>query len=165
MTRMRLNDYDYRNDGYYFITIVTRNRMPCLSKIKSGKVELLQAGLIVRDELINTDNLRRDVFIDEYIIMPDHIHFILILSAMDSIPHHANKKILQNYYSAISPESGSVSTIVRIFKAAVTRKCRTDGLTGFSWQRGFYDRIIRDQNELNAFRNYIVLNPERVVMK
>lgn len=152
MTRMRLKNYDYRNDGYYFITIVTKHRHPYFAAAEGDKIELTQAGIITREELINTADLRSNVFIDKYIIMPDHIHFILILSGRYISPVVVNERDRQNYYSALSPQSGSVPVIVRLFKAAVTRRCRESGLNDFSWQPGFYDRIIRDQRELNAYR-------------
>ncbi|HPS56630.1 MAG TPA: transposase [Spirochaetota bacterium] len=162
MTRMRLKNYDYRNEGHYFITIVTKNRAPYFARVEPGKLELTQVGIIAREELINTANLRGNVFIDEYVVMPDHIHFILILSGTYISPFVVNERDRNNFYSALSPESGSVSVIVRLFKAAVTRRCRESGLNEFSWQPGFYDRIIRDQGELNAYRRYIATNPERI---
>lgn len=135
---------------------------PYFATIQPDKIELTQAGIIAREELINTAALRGNVFIDEYIFMPYHIHFILIISGIYISPYRLNERDRQNHYSSLSPASGSVSVIVRLFKAAVTRRCRKFGLHEFSWQPGFYDRIIRDQGELNAVRRYITTNPERI---
>lgn len=159
---MRLKNYDYRIEGYYFITIVTKNRAPYFAKTDPDKFELTQAGIIAREELFNTAGLRSNVYIDKHIIMPDHVHFILLLSGTYISPVVLNERDRQNYYSTLSPHSGSVPVIVRSFKAAVTRKCRESGLNDFSWQPGFYDRIIRDQHELNAYRRYIATNPARI---
>jgi len=136
--------------------------VPYFAAVQPDRIELTQAGIIAGEELINTAKLRSNVFIDEYVVMPDHIHFILIVSGTYNSPSTLNERDPNNFYSALSPESGSVSVIVRLFKAAVTRRCRKAGLNEFSWQPGFYDRVIRDQDELNAFRRYIKTNLERI---
>lgn len=81
---MRLKYYDYRNAGYYFITAVTRNREHSFGKIESLEMILYASGNIAVDELLKCAELRENVFIDEYIVMPDHVHFILILTGSDS---------------------------------------------------------------------------------
>ena len=64
-----------------------------------------------------------------------------------------------NFYSKISPNKNTLSVIIRTFKAAVTRQCRLNGHEHLKWQRSFYDRIVRNDDELNRIREYIHYNP------
>ncbi len=64
-----------------------------------------------------------------------------------------------NPFSSMSPPRGSLAVIVRTYKAAVTTECRRTGHAGFAWQRGYYERIIRDDAELDRIRQYILDNP------
>lgn len=64
-------------------------------------------------------------------------------------------------FSAISPRAGTLSVIVRTYKAAVTTACRAQGLSVFQWQRGFYEHVVRKARELDALRRYVRLNPQR----
>jgi len=156
---MRLKQYDYRIAGYYFITAVTGKREPHFGEIESLTMKLSEYGNIAADELVRCSELRENVFIDEYIIMPDHVHFILIISK--STEELENSIPGDDYFSAISPKSGSLSAVVRSYKSAVTKRCHETGLDSFTWQRGFYDRIIRNQIELDSMREYIIRNPIR----
>ncbi len=65
------------------------------------------------------------------------------------------------WHSAISPRRGTLSVIVRTYKAAVTTACRRSGEGGFAWQRSFHEHVVRDARELDAVRRYIRLNPLR----
>jgi REP element-mobilizing transposase RayT len=64
-----------------------------------------------------------------------------------------------NRHSLISPHRNTLAVIVRTYKAAVTTLCRKDGYTDFQWQRSYYERVIRDDSELNRTRQYIIENP------
>lgn len=66
---------------------------------------------------------------------------------------------ISEYYSNLSPGKGTLSVIIRSYKAAVTQRCNKSGYSHFRWQRNYYERIIRDKKELNGIRNYIRLNP------
>ena len=163
---MRLKGYNYSNAGYYFITAVTGNRMPFFGAVFSGEMIVTSPGFIAEEELEKTGELRESVFIDEFIIMPDHVHFILIVSQLQDCSPNCGcvacyAPTENGFFSEISPRPKTVSAIVRSYKSAVTNRCREAGIPDFSWQRGFHDRIIRDQNELDAIRKYIRQNPER----
>ena len=76
--------------------------------------------------------------------------------------HSGNNDVSpSNHFSAISPRAGTLSVIVRTYKAAVTTACRTQGFAAFQWQRGFYEHVVRNPRELDALRRYIRLNPQR----
>ncbi len=94
--QLRLKEYDYSQEGYYFITICTKNRKELLSKILSNskdksdnvgvavlgdpQIELTKIGRIVEKYLQNYNKFFENIFVDEYVIMPNHIHFIIALS-------------------------------------------------------------------------------------
>ena len=76
---IRLKNYDYSQKGSYFITIVTQNRKHLFGKIEDGKMILSSVGKIVEDEWMNTIQLRPNVVLGEFIIMPDHMHMIVTI--------------------------------------------------------------------------------------
>ncbi len=133
--RLRLKDYDYSSNGAYFITICTKNRECILSKISVGTDahigpvnELSDCG-IASEEYIKTIP-----GIDSYVIMPNHIHLIIILNnGTDNI---------------------SISSIIRSFKTLVTKRIGKS-----IWQSKFYDHIIRDYDDYLIRLNYIYENP------
>jgi REP element-mobilizing transposase RayT len=91
--------------------------------------------------------------LDEFVVMPNHIHGIIIIKPV-GVQH---VEPLRNKFQHIIP--ASIGSIIRSFKGSVTRICRQQGFTNFRWQRNYYERIIRDDNELNRIREYIIDNP------
>ncbi|MBX3043464.1 MAG: hypothetical protein KIT33_05120 [Candidatus Kapabacteria bacterium] len=77
--RNRLKDFDYSNDGYYFVTICTQNREEFFGKIKNGKMILNEYGAIVEKCWFDLPNHYKNCLLDEFIIMPNHIHGIVII--------------------------------------------------------------------------------------
>ncbi len=140
----RLKEYDYSQFGYYFITICMKNRKEFFSKIENSIVVLSKFGKIIDEVLINIPSYY-NVEIDCYIIMPDHIHLIIILDKDE------NKK---NY---------SLSDVMGKFKSFSCKKIREvlEDDEKFEWQKSFYDRIIRNEKELYQIRKYIKENPLR----
>lgn len=140
----RLKEYDYSQFGYYFITICMKNRKEFFSKIENSIVVLSKFGNIIDEVLINIPSYY-NVEIDCYIIMPDHIHLIIILDKDES------KK---NY---------SLSDVIGKLKSFSCKKIRgvLEDDEKFEWQKSFYDRIIRNEKELYQIRKYIQENPLR----
>ncbi|MCU0406410.1 MAG: transposase [Ignavibacteriaceae bacterium] len=140
----RLKEYDYSQFGYYFITICMKNRKEFFSKIENSIIVLSKFGKIIDEVLINIPSYY-NVEIDCYIIMPDHIHLIIILDKDES------KK---NY---------SLSDVMGKFKSFSCKKIRKvlEDDEKFEWQKSFYDRIIRNEKELYQIRKYIKENPLR----
>ena len=98
--------------------------------------------------------------LDEYVIMPNHIHGILIINEvavqnLEPLPIPNNKSI--HRYQHIIPRS--IGPVIRSFKSSVTHWCKQNGFKNFRWQRNFYEHIIRDENELTRIRKYINENP------
>jgi len=75
----RLHGWDYSGKGYYFITIVTQNRECNLGKIENAKMVLSEFGMIVEKEWLRSFDIRDELILDEYVIMPNHIHAIVII--------------------------------------------------------------------------------------
>ena len=132
--QIRLKNYNYANVGYYFITICIKNRECILSKIAlNNKNEhistLTNEGEIVNRYIIEIEKIYTNVILDEYIIMPNHIHMILIIQS--------NKNI-------------TISKIIQQFKGIITKEL------GYSiWQKLFYEHIIRDNEEYIKIKQYI----------
>ncbi len=161
----RKKGYDYSQNGAYFITIVTKNRECFFGDIVDGKMQLSEIGKIVWDEWFASEKIRNHIFMDEFVIMPNHIHGIVIINNDDCRDALQNvsttdktDKPKNKFFSKISPSSKSLSMMVRQFKSAVTIKSREIN-PDFAWQPRFHDRIIRNENELNRIRHYIRENP------
>ena len=131
--RIRLKYYDYSTCGMYFVTICIKNRLELLGKIQDkNNIVLTPEGNIVEKELQKIEVLLTNVTIDEYIIMPNHIHMILIINE--------NKNI-------------SISRIIKQYKMCVSKKI------GYSiWQKSFYEHIIKNEEEYFTIKQYIQNN-------
>src|ERR1700757_2119468 len=146
----RLKNYDYSRSGYYFVTLCTKNRIEHFGKIENSKMILNQYGETAERYWKEIPNHYKNVEIDEFVIMPNHIHGIIIIN--------------DKFYDTVGIEQCSVPTklskIVKSFKNVVTRIiCDQFQDYGFQWQRSFYDHIVRDEISLNKIREYIINNP------
>jgi REP element-mobilizing transposase RayT len=140
--RTRLKEYDYSKYGFYFVTICIKNRREFFSRVVNSNIVLTKYGLIV-DQILKTLSDFYSVEIDYYVIMPDHLHLILILD------------------NGLRGKNHSLSNIIGKFKSYCTKKIR-ENLTNpneFEWQKSFFDRIIRNEKELFQIRKYIDENP------
>jgi putative transposase len=150
---IRLPEYDYSKPGAYFITICLFNKDLIFGIIKNGKIILSEIGMIAKKYLEGIPNHFENIFMDNYVIMPNHIHFIISIAGVQ------NFEPLQHHYQKIIPKS--VGSIIRAFKAAVTHRCRVDGFENFKWQRNYFEHIIRNDKDLFRIREYIQNNPLR----
>ena len=165
---IRLKGYDYAQPGAYFITFCTFGREHFLGEIRNGEMSLSEIGEIVKQEWLRTPTIRSNVELDEFVVMPDHFHGIIILHAERNGEHEQDSSCggeLQ-FAPTVTPfrsPSKTIGAIIRGFKAAVTKRAnelrKTPGLP--LWQRNYYEHIIRDQMELDRIREYILLNPAK----
>ena len=155
----RLKHWDYSSSGAYYVTICTQVRKYFFGKIINGKMMLSKIGEIVEYEWKQTCEMRENVELDEYVIMPDHMHGILIICNSHRREVARNVSTMGNIMSRISPKSNSLSVIIRSFKSAVSNWCHKNNFNYFQWQSRFHEHIIRDEIELNQKRNYIINNP------
>jgi putative transposase len=178
---IRLNEYDYSFPNWYYITICTHERRNLFGKVNNGKMILNKLGNGVEEEWMRTKEIRKYVDLDYYIIMPNHLHGIIIIE--QSIeknnfqsPSHttenvgATRRVAPNNddraIQRIAPTkqtliSNSLGSIIGQYKSKVTKRLRE--LSGNSelkiWQRNYYEHIIRNKIDLQNIRNYIADNP------
>ena len=135
----RLTAWDYRQPGMYFVTICTYGRDACLGEVEGGEVRLSPYGEIVAREWQRIPGRHPQVKLDTWIVMPDHLHGILLFESA-SVP---------------------LGTAVGQFKSKSTKAIRGFGYRGFDWQERFHDHIIENLKELERVRTYIHQNPVR----
>ena len=166
----RYSGWNYADEGYYFVTICTYGKEEFFGKVLNGKMQLNDIGKIVAEEWLKTPKIRKNITLDEWIIMPNHIHGIIIIEYKidDGVETHCNtQKVethcnasLREYKNKFGPQSNNLSAIIRGFKGITTKIiCEKFSKINFTWQSRFYDRIIRNERELNNVRNYIYNNP------
>jgi REP element-mobilizing transposase RayT len=153
----RLKDFDYRTNAAYFVTICTRNREHTLGRVEDDQVILSLAGQIVDEEWRRTADVRQEVALDAYIVMPNHVHGIIVVQRGDSFEGiAAPEKTPQRGVSTLA--SGSLGAIVNQFKGACTKRIRGIDID-FGWQPRFWDHVIRGDESLDRIREYIAGNP------
>jgi REP element-mobilizing transposase RayT len=151
--RNRLKNYDYSQNGVYFITICVKDRMELLCEISVEdsalgvpSVHFTPYGNIVREHVENIPNAHPNIFLDQYVIMPNHIHLLLRIATQC---HGGTPR-------AVSPTTTIVSKTMNALKGLTSKKA------GFPlWQRSYYDHIIRDDNDYHRIAEYIEQNPQR----
>lgn len=153
---IRLKNYDYTSSGYYFITLVTKNRNQIFGKIEKGKVILNNYGKLLESELLKSEKMRNEISIDYYFIMPNHIHFIVIIEQEDN---HDTQ--WANSRSPLQLRPKSLSSFISGFKAGFTTQLNTirDTRGAEVWHRNFYEHVMRNEKELYETRKYIEYNP------
>lgn len=120
---------------------------------------LNDAGRIVAEEWLRTAGIRREIDLDEWVVMPNHIHGIVVISGRGDRP--VAPTLGESSPGRAGPTPKSLGALVAGFKSAATQRVNamrsTPGRT--IWQRNYHERIVRDDNELNRIREYIVRNP------
>ena len=166
----RADWHDY-NGGAYFVTICTQNREHFFGEIENGEMILSEIGEYVDICTKNIETLHKNIYVPIYQIMPDHIHLIIIMDEsvetsyhgvsgkpIDSIetPHCdvSTKGTKNAQMQNIANRCGKLSHVISRFKFVVTRFARTKQ-PYFVWQTRYFDRIIRDQDEMNRIAAYI----------
>jgi putative transposase len=159
---VRLKEYDYTQAGAYFVTICTRGKECLLGEIADGEVRLNPSGEIVAECWNDLPRHFQNVAVDEFVVMPNHVHGILII--VDD-RRGRGKACLAPTIPPVGqfgrPIPGSLPTIVGSFKSASTRRINESrGTPGATiWQRGYYELIVWNEKELNPVRQYIAGNP------
>jgi len=166
---IRLKDYDYSQAGAYFITICAHNRQKLFGEIENGEMRLNEFGEIVQEEWLKTPAMRPNIEIDEFVIMPNHFHGILIINTHDVttvgarciVPLQGNSPHVPSVERFGKPTSNSVPTIIRGIKSAITKRVNViRNSPGFPvLQRNYYEHVIRDDDDLKRIREYIINNP------
>lgn len=159
--QIRLRDYNYSAAGYYFVTICTEGKEEWFGRVENGEMILSIFGEVARDFWVEIPEHFKGVRINEFSVMPNHVHGILIIE----------EKTVGNAYMH-SPERDAcmrplhdrtkmlLSKIIQQYKASVNRKINSlQNDFHFQWQKSFYDHIIRNDRSLDNLRRYIINNP------
>jgi putative transposase len=172
----RLEGWDYSSNAMYFITICTKERKKFFGEIKDGKMILSATGKLCEDYLYKIPVFSPFVLIDEAIIMPNHLHAIIVIdhpvetfektSLVEKNPpfFQTDNPLPETFFqtslhSSISPKPGSLSTIVRSFKGAVKKDSKSFD-PSFEWQPRFHDHIIRNRKSYWNIKKYIQANAD-----
>ena len=149
---IRLNNYDYSSAGAYFITICTQNRRCCLSNIVEQKnqqdktvvrTDYTLFGRIAEKQLKNLSKRYSGLAVDSYVIMPNHIHMVLLLN------------------DGFKDNQVSISDVICAYKSLTTREIKKFSTENKVFQTSFYEHIIRNENDYAEIAKYISENPLR----
>jgi len=172
----RLPGYDYTQPGGYYVTIVTRGREPVLGAVVAGSVALSIPGVIVQKAWCDLPQHFANVRLDEFVIMPNHVHGIIMIVAGDRVTPGETDGFCRG--RSVLGEAPVIPTtdlplradrghglpeIVRAFKSFSARRINTIQNTPGQpcWQRNYYEHIIRSETELQKIRQYIRNNPRQ----
>jgi putative transposase len=153
----RCPNWDYTTNGVYFVTICTRDRVCTLGEVVNGEMLLSMAGAIVAEEWQKTPEIRSNLALDAWVVMPNHFHGIILIHN-PSPPVETFRRNVSTRESRLQPNS--LGSIIGQFKSICTKRIRASGLTEFGWQTRFYDHIIRDDAATLRIRDYILHNPQ-----
>jgi putative transposase len=159
---IRVPGYDYRQ-GLFFVTICTYQRQRLFGEVVANKMVLSALGEIVADEWRKTAVIRANVSLDRFVVMPNHFHAVIELNADDEVGANRWFAQVQADKRSISLQKDSLGAVMAQFKSVVVKRYRQRFAdeSGPVWQRGYYERIIRNERELNAIRQYIENNVSR----
>ena len=158
---IRIPGYDYSQPGAYFVTICVRGRERLLGDVGDRQVVLNDVGRIVQESWDRISQHFPHVVTDAFVVMPNHVHGVVtITDHVVGATHASPLQPGENDYPR-GPKRGSLGAIVGSFKSAAARRInQSRGTIGVPfWQRGYYDRIIRNQAEMDRIRKYIDENP------
>ena len=182
---MRLKGWDYAATGWYFVTLCTRGRECFFGDVVDGEMHLSAVGDIAAEEWQKTAIIRPNVELDQWVVMPNHIHGIIVIkrAAVETFrgnvsvegnvsvagnasdPTEATPHREETPHRGVSTKarlkSGSVGAILGQFKSVCTKRIWAAGFLAFDWQPRFFDHIIRDESSLKDIRQYIVDNPAK----
>ncbi len=161
-TPARLTEWDYGANGLYFVTICTKNRVRYFGEIekyeiKGNEIQCIASlqstviGQIALDNWLRIPEFSPFVELDDFVIMPDHLHGILFINKPNKMNWEPNK---------FGVQSQNLASVIRGYKASVTKEANSK-IIEFAWQPKYYDRIIRNEKEHLNIKQYIHDNPEQ----
>jgi len=164
---IRLKDYDYSWPGAYFVTVCAFQRKRLFGEVVDEEVRLSPLGGIVGDCWSEIPRHFDSVSLDTFVIMPNHIHGIVVIEDADLRTWRAEGRGTACRAPTVErfakPTANSLPTIIRSFKSAVTRRINAfRGVSGSAiWQRNYYEHIVRNEEDLSEARQYIADNPSQ----
>jgi putative transposase len=172
---IRLSDWDYSSEGVYFITICCHDRESFFGRLIDKKMVISEIGKMAFQFWKEIPEHFYHVRIDEFVVMPNHIHGILILdyslagtrhgvslhntSNINVGPCHGMALHRNGTNQFSKPVKNSIPVIINQYKSTLKRWCNQNGFKYFRWQSRFYDHILRSEFSMNQVREYIITNP------
>ena len=177
---IRLKGYDYAQAGLYFITICCQDRACLFGEIQNGEMVLNEYGTIAHNEWMKTHEIRTNVELGEFVIMPNHIHGIIKIMDIggrgelhspnnethnNETPNNEtpNNETPNDYKgecnSPLRGPSNTIGAIIRGYKSSVTKQLNLLNIGCVVWQRNYHEHIIRNEQSHQTISNYIINNP------
>lgn len=186
---IRAKGYDYSQDGAYFVTICAQNKQCLFGNIAKGEMELNESGKMVSDHWVSLKNRFPNIEIDEFVVMPNHFHGIIVICSVGAglVPALPESGIFPKSQKGTDWQGGNteadnakmragtrpaptnnntVGDIIRVFKSLTMGEYIKNVKAGkfppfekMIWQRNYYEHIIRDDDDLDRIREYIINNP------
>jgi REP element-mobilizing transposase RayT len=155
---IRLQEYDYSQAGTCFVTICTRNRQCLFGEIVDGKARMNDAGRIVAEEWLKTVKIRNEIELDEWVVMPNHFHGILVLTVPIGAIYESPLQM-----TVSQRRNMAVPKIIGRFKMLSSKRINEFHQTPGTklWQRKYWEHIVRSEPDLMRLREYIQNNPLR----
>ncbi len=160
----RLRGWDYSREGLYFVTICTHDRAHFFGEISAGEMQLSPIGEIMAEEWQKTPQIRSNVELDAWVVMPNHLHGIVVITHQVQMPtvETARRVVSTNPNAPTARlQPHSLGAIIGQFKSVCTKRIWAAGFRYFAWQTRFYDHIIHDEKSLHKIREYIINNVGR----
>jgi len=170
---LRISGYDYSRYGPYFVTICARQRECIFGEVVNAEMRANRYGQIVQEEWVRSAQIRREMQLDEFIVMPNHVHGIVAfdfpVGASGARPDYANGNFMDRatgrspLQRGRGPSEKSLAAFIAGFKSAVTKRINEIRNTPAAavWQRNYYEHIIRDEDELDRIREYVFYNASK----
>jgi len=181
----RWKEYDYSTPWAYFVTVCTQDRIHFFGEVVGSwlastdshqnqpltdshynNMHLTDIGRICNKEINHMMQLRTDVEMREYVIMPNHVHLLFSFGSItQAVEAEVNNSAVEASHDPTQVSNNqTLSSIVGSLKSAVTRECSKQWLKNWLWsfarQRSFHDHVVRNQQEFDAIRCYIKTNPQ-----
>ena len=172
---LRLPDFDYSQSGAFFVTICTQGKQSLFGSISDGIVNLNAAGLMIEHWWLKLNSKYDHVHTDHYIIMPDHLHGIIIIvgAAPRGRPDASKQQpAARDQTGHPHRDAATLGNVIGWFKTMSTneyiRHVKANNWPPFPrrlWQRNYYEHVIRNPQDLESVRTYIKQNPLRLTLK
>ncbi|HHE31532.1 MAG TPA: hypothetical protein ENL07_02550 [Chlorobaculum parvum] len=162
---LRLKDYDYSQPGAYFVTLCAKDRWSLFGEIVDGVMQLNEAGRIVAEEWMKSAEIRQEIKLDEWVIMPNHFHGIVVITS-DSVRAHGRAPVQKPRGASDRPlcrPPKSIGAMIAGFKSAATKHINAYRQTPGEklWHRNYWEHVIRNEHDLAEICEYIRNNPAK----
>ena len=160
---LRLRGFDYAEAGAYFVTICAQGRTCLFGDVVDGKMQLNEPGQIVHEEWLRTESIRSEVKLDAFMVMPNHFHGVVVITTPAPPVGRTSASVGTHGRASLQRAPKSLGSLVAGFKSSATKRINEARSTPGApvWQRNYCERVIRNERELDAIRQYIVDNPEK----